>query len=106
MEQWYETTERTSDSCFWLKVEGDYMTAPSDVSIPSGALVLVDTENSYQNGVLVVAKLTDVNEATFRKLVIDTGQKYLKPLNPACQMIPINGGCKIIGVVDAKLKLM
>ncbi|WP_257152196.1 S24 family peptidase [Vibrio cholerae] len=45
--------------------------------MPSGALVLVDTEKSYQNGVLVVAKLTDVNEATFRKLVIDAGQKYL-----------------------------
>ncbi|EKF9664396.1 LexA family transcriptional regulator [Vibrio cholerae] len=107
IEQWYETTERTSDRCFWLKVEGDSMTAPSGVSIPDGALVLVDTEKSYQNGSLVVAKLTDVNEATFKKLVIDAGQKYLKPLNPAYQMIPINGSCKIIGVVvDAKLKLM
>ncbi|HFG1874964.1 TPA: LexA family protein [Vibrio cholerae] len=107
IEQWYETTERTSDRCFWLKVEGDSMTAPSGVSIPDGALVLVDTEKSYQNGSLVVAKLTDVNEATFKKLVIDAGQKYLKPLNPAYQMIPINGSCKIIGVVvDAKLKIM
>ncbi|EKF9299628.1 LexA family transcriptional regulator [Vibrio cholerae] len=107
IEQWYETTERTSDRCFWLKVEGDSMTAPSGVSIPDGALVLVDTEKSYQNGSLVVAKLTDVNEATFKKLVIDAGQKYLKPLNPAYQMIPINGSCKIVGVVvDARLRLL
>lgn len=107
IDQWYETTEKTSGRCFWLKVEGDSMTSPSGLSIPDGAYVLVDTDRDHQNGSLVVAKLTDVNEATFKKLVIDAGQRYLKPLNPAYQMVPINGNCRIIGVVvDAKLKLL
>nr|MBF4396130.1 LexA family transcriptional repressor [Vibrio anguillarum] len=58
------------------------------------------------NGNLVVAKLDNVNEATFKKLVVDSGQKYLKPLNPNYPLLPINGNCKIIGVVvDAKIKL-
>ncbi|EAZ71615.1 repressor protein C2, partial [Vibrio cholerae NCTC 8457] len=81
--EWYETTERTSERCFWLRVEGDSMTSGVGVSFPEGTLVLVDTERDHQNGSLVVAKLTDVNEATFKKLVIDAGQKYLKPLNPS-----------------------
>ena len=105
--EWHETTERTGSNCFWLRVEGDSMTSPTGVSLPEGTLVLVDTDRDHQNGSLVVAKLTDVNEATFKKLVIDAGQKYLKPLNPAYQMMPINGNCRIIGVVvDAKLKLL
>lgn len=105
--EWHETTERTGQNCFWLRVEGDSMTSPSGVSLPEGTLVLVDTDRDHQNGSLVVAKLTDVNEATFKKLVIDAGQRYLKPLNPAYQMVPINGNCRIIGVVvDAKLKLL
>ncbi|ASK53926.1 helix-turn-helix domain-containing protein [Vibrio cholerae] len=104
--EWYETTERTSERCFWLRVEGDSMTSGVGVSFPEGTLVLVDTERDHQNGSLVVAKLTDVNEATFKKLVIDAGQKYLKPLNPSYNAIAVNGNCKIIGVViDAKLKL-
>ncbi|MBF4248855.1 LexA family transcriptional repressor, partial [Vibrio anguillarum] len=41
-----------------------------------------------------------------KKLVVDSGQKYLKPLNPNYPLLPINGNCKIIGVVvDAKIKL-
>lgn len=104
--EWHETTERTSERCFWLRVEGDSMTSATGVSFPEGTMVLVDTERDHQNGSLVVAKLTDVNEATFKKLVIDAGQKYLRPLNPTYLPITINGNCKIIGVVvDAKLKL-
>ncbi|MBY8029437.1 LexA family transcriptional regulator [Vibrio fluvialis] len=106
IDQWYETTEKTSGRCFWLKVEGDSMTSPSGLSIPDGAYVLVDTERDYQNKSLVVAKLTDVNEATFKQIIIDAGQRYLKPLNPNYKMIPINGNCRIIGVVvDAKIRL-
>lgn len=107
IDEWYETTVRTSDRCFWLRVQGDSMTSPVGTSIPEGMLVLVDTEREHENGSLVVAKLTDVNEATFKKYVRDAGQEYLKPLNPNYTMVPINGNCRVIGVaVDAKLKLI
>lgn len=105
-DEWYETTERTSDQCFWLKVVGDSMVSPHGPSFPEGTLVLVDTGKEHQNGSFIVAKLTDVNEATFKKLAVDAGTKFLKPLNPAYPTLQINGNCKIIGVVvDAKLKL-
>lgn len=106
MGECYKTTERTSDKCFWLKVQGDSMTSPAGISFPEETLVLVDTEREPLNGSLVVAKLTEVNEATFKKLVIDAGQQFLKPLNSAYPPLLINDDCKIIGViVDAKMKL-
>ncbi len=98
IDEWYESEVAVQGSAFWLKVEGDSMTAPTGVSIPEGSLVLVDTGREPINGSLVIAKLTDTNEATFKKLVLD-GAKYLKALNPAYPAITINGNCKIIGVV-------
>ena len=98
IDEWYESEVAVQGSAFWLKVEGDSMTAPTGISIPEGSLVLVDTGREPINGSLVIAKLTETNEATFKKLVLD-GAKYLKALNPAYPAITINGNCKIIGVV-------
>ncbi|WP_368872365.1 LexA family protein [Proteus terrae] len=98
IDEWYESEVAVQGSAFWLKVEGDSMTAPTGISIPEGSLVLVDTGRVPINGSLVIAKLTETNEATFKKLVLD-GAKYLKALNPAYPAITINGNCKIIGVV-------
>lgn len=109
MEDQHETTDYDAKGpAFWLEVTGDSMTAPAGVrpSIPEGTLVLVDTGVEATPGKLVVAQLDESNEATFKKLVIDGGQKYLKPLNPSYPVIPINGNCRIIGVaVEAKTKL-
>lgn len=54
---------------------------------------------------VVVAKLIDADMATFKKLVIDAGKRYLKPLNPNYRTIEVNGNCQIIGVIrEAKIK--
>ncbi|MCY9802669.1 helix-turn-helix domain-containing protein [Vibrio scophthalmi] len=101
-----ETTERVSDCSFWLKVEGESMMSANGISFPPGTMILVDPSVEAENGKLVVAKLDDVNEATFKKLVIDSGRRFLKPLNTDFPILPVNGNCKIVGVVvDAKLKL-
>lgn len=84
---------------FWLEVEGDSMTSPGQPSIPEGHFILVDTGLIPKPGDLVVAKLDSEDRATFKKLVSDAGQLYLKPLNPAYRMIPIDGNCRLIGVV-------
>ncbi|MFC6377546.1 LexA family protein [Tatumella terrea] len=103
--EWLESDAHIQGEAFWLKVEGDSMTAPAGLSVPEGMYVLFDTGKDATNGSLVIAKLIDSNEATFKKLIIDGGQKYLKGLNPAWPMIPINGNCKIIGVaVEAKMR--
>lgn len=97
----HETTDYAAKgAAFWLEVTGDSMTAPPGVtpSIPEGSLVLVDTGVEPTPGRLVVAQLDESNEATFKKLIVDGGQRYLKPLNPVYPLIPINGNCRIIGV--------
>lgn len=105
--EWLESDAHIQGEAFWLKVEGDSMTAPTGQSVPEGNYVLFDTGKEAVNGSLVIAKLTDSNEATFKKLIIDAGQKYLKGLNPAWPMVPVNGNCKVIGVaVEAKMRFL
>lgn len=104
---WLESDAHTQGEAFWLQVDGDSMTAPAGLSIPSGTFVLFDTGREAVNGNLVIAKLEDSNEATFKKYVVDSGMKYLKGLNPAWPMISINGNCRIIGVaIETKLRLL
>lgn len=98
IDEWIESSAHIQGNGFWLRVDGDSMTSPVGVSIPEGTFVLFDTGRAPVNGSLVIAKLEDSNEATFKKLVIDGGQRYLKGLNPAWPLIPINGNCQIIGV--------
>lgn len=104
---WLESDAHIQGEAFWLLVDGDSMTAPAGLSIPEGTYVLFDTGREPVNGSLVIAKLSDSNEATFKRLVIDGGARYLKGLNPAWPMIPINGNCRIIGVgVETKMRLV
>ncbi|TES59214.1 LexA family transcriptional regulator [Pseudomonas syringae pv. tomato] len=95
----YETSDyKAKGPAFWLEVVGDSMTAPSGTSVPEGMLILVDTGVEARPGKLVVAKLPSSNDATFKKLIDDAGQLYLKPLNPGYSMIKCSDDCKIIGV--------
>ncbi|UYU30311.1 LexA family protein [Siccibacter colletis] len=104
---WLDSDAHIQGEAFWLQVDGDSMTAPAGLSIPEGAFVLFDTGREAINGSLVIAKLSDSNEATFKKLVIDGAQKYLKGLNPQWPMVPVNGNCRIIGVaIETKLRLV
>lgn len=104
---WLESDAHVQGEAFWLEVEGDSMTAPAGMSIPEGTFVLFDTGREAINNSLVIAKLSESNEATFKRLIIDSGTKYLKGLNPSWPMIPINGNCRIIGVaIETKMRLV
>ena len=95
----YEMSDYDSKGpAFWLEVKGDSMTSPVGQSVPEGMLILVDTEAEVRSGKLVVAKLSDSNEATFKKLVEDGGKMFLKPLNPAYPIAVCAEDCRIIGV--------
>lgn len=84
---------------FWLVVVGDAMTAPSGLSIPEGMSILVDPAIDAVPGKLVVAQLPGSSDATFRKLIEESGQRYLVPLNPTYPKNLYTEQCRIIGVV-------
>lgn len=100
---WTQTTSDVSDQAFGLVVRGESMTNPNGLpSIPEGSIVIVEPnygqlDNLY--GKIVVAMLEGSSEATVKKLVWDSPQCYLMPLNPAFNPIPINGNCRIVGKV-------
>jgi SOS-response transcriptional repressor LexA len=101
----YEFSEYDSKgAAFWLEVKGDSMTSPVGQSITEGTLILVDTEAEATAGKLVIAKLPDSNEATFKKLVNDGGKLFLKPLNPGYPIEPFDERCRIVGVVVRALQ--
>lgn len=101
----YEFSEYDSKGpAFWLTVKGDSMTAPAGQSITEGTLILVDKEAEVAAGKLVVAKLPDSNEATFKKLVSDGGRLFLKPLNPSYPIEAVDENCRIVGVVVRALQ--
>ncbi|QWF33732.1 XRE family transcriptional regulator [Pseudoalteromonas sp. SiA1] len=86
-----------SDLTFVLKVQGISMEPKFD----EGDLIFVDPEAECIHGSYVVARLDDNNEATFKQLIIESGQKFLKAANPNWpeQLIPINGNCTLVGKV-------
>ncbi|CNH67783.1 putative prophage repressor protein [Yersinia aldovae] len=75
------------------------VTLASGISFPEGMIILVDSEKEPMPGNFVIAKLTDDNEATFKKLIVDAGIKYLKPLNAAYRLIELNGNYTILSVI-------
>lgn len=89
---------------FWLKVVGPSMTSPVGASFPEGFLILVAPEFEPRSGQFVVAKLIDSNEATFKQFIRDSGEFYLKPLNPSFPTIPMDDAWVVVGtVVDGKM---
>jgi SOS-response transcriptional repressor LexA len=93
---------------FWLKMCGDAMAAPigASPSLPEGTLVLLDTGLQAVPGKLVLVELPDSPKPTLRMLIEESGQRYLKPLNPAYPLISLDNNCHILAVaIEARIKL-
>lgn len=93
----YPCPVKCSRQTFVLRVQGISM----EPLFRDGDLIFVDPQAEWRHGAYVVARLDDHNEATFKQLIIEGGQKYLKPVNPNWpeQVIAINGNCTIVGPV-------
>lgn len=82
---------------FALRVHGDSMISESHDSFPEGSVVIVEPDMEAMSGDYVIAKNQE-GETTFKQLVKDGGEYFLKPLNPRYPIRPL-GTAEIIGVV-------
>ncbi|OSM00242.1 putative HTH-type transcriptional regulator for conjugative element SXT [Magnetofaba australis IT-1] len=95
-ETWIDVTKRFGENAFALRVVGDSM----EPQAPEGSIILVDPARQAVNNSLVVARLDDEMQATFKQLIIEGGQYLLKPLNPRYPIMDLTGRpVTICGVV-------
>ena len=80
-----------------LRVHGDSMVSETADSFPDGSIVIVEPEMEARSGDYVIA-LNGANETTYKTLIKDGGEYYLKPLN-ARYPIKLLGEARVIGVV-------
>lgn len=80
-----------------LRVHGDSMVSETADSFPDGSIIIVEPELQAQLGDYVIA-LNDENETSFKQLVKDGGELFLKPLNLRYPVKPL-GSATVIGVV-------
>lgn len=89
------TTLPVNRYTFAFRVSGDSM----EPDFTEGMMLVVEPELDPEPGDYVIAKYGS-EETTFKQLVKDGADWYLKPLNPRYPLKPLEG-CKIIGVVRA-----
>lgn len=85
------------NNCFLLTVRGDSMI---NAGIRDGDMVIVRSQATADSGEIVVALIGD--EATVKRLVVDSQRPYLLPENPAYG--PIIGEFEVIGKVVGLLR--
>lgn len=108
-EEWLPCPGKCGPNTYALRVVGESMYDPTGRrSFREGDLIFVDPDKQAENGSLVVVKLTDDHKATFKQLIIEDDQKYLKALNPSWpnRIMPINGNAVMCGVVIYKVEPM
>lgn len=103
---WEARPKGGGDNCFALVVEGDSMTSPfpNKHSYPSGVKIIVDPDQEVLPGMRGIFKTADSNQATFKELVSDNGELYLKPLNPQYPTIKVTEGMTICGKVISTVR--
>lgn len=104
-EEWLPCPVAHGPRTYAVRIRGESMYNPHERwSFRDGDIIFVDPDRDAIHRSFVVAKLTDTQEATFKQLIIEGDQKYLKALNPSWpeQIMRINGNAEFSGVAIAK----
>ncbi|MBY8971855.1 helix-turn-helix domain-containing protein [Pseudomonas sp. P867] len=107
-ELWLPCAASHSNQSYALRVRGLSMFNQHERrSFRDGDIIFVDPAKEAENGSLVIAKLVDSQEATFKQLVMEGSRRFLKPLNPAWPepIIELGQDATICGVVFSKLEI-
>ncbi|MBM5460262.1 LexA family transcriptional regulator [Pseudomonas sp. P66] len=99
----YPSVENASTEGFWLTVVGDSMASSGCPTFPEGMLILIHPASEAEPGKFYLVKMPN-GQLTFKQYIEDAGAPYLRPLNPAYRVIPLDGEFEIVGrVIDTKI---
>lgn len=101
-EEWINSPTKAGGRVFALKVRGLSMHNPAGKpSFSEGDIIYCDPDRQAEHKSLVICRLDDQKEATFKRLLIEGDSKMLEALNPSWpeRIIKINGNATICGVV-------
>ncbi|MBE8232406.1 MAG: hypothetical protein HAW67_01630 [Endozoicomonadaceae bacterium] len=82
-----------------LRVRGDAMESTGNRNVPEGAVIVVEPNTQYQSGDLVIAHLSQATDATFKQIIVEGNQTYLKSFNSQYPLIPYGKDAKVVGIV-------
>lgn len=97
-DEWVDTTTPINRHTYALRVLGDSM----EPDFPSGMLIVVEPELSPESHDFVIAKIGD--STTFKQLIKDGPDWYLKPLNSRYPVRTIDDSVRIIGVIREAIR--
>lgn len=97
--------DNTNKNAYALRVHGESMHDPvGPASFSDGDIIIVDPDKTPENKSYVVVRQNGNMEATFKQLIIESGEKMLKALNPSWpnRIIPMTEETELCGVVIAR----
>ncbi len=106
-EEWLSCPVRHGPRTYALRVRGESMRNPGNKpSFEDGDIIFVDPDRGASHKSLVITKLDQSNEVTFKRLLIDGTNWYLEALNPSWpnRIIPIQADAHVCGVVIARME--
>jgi SOS-response transcriptional repressor LexA len=93
------TTVKVGPLAFAIYVYGDSMEAPTGLSFPHNAIIIADPDEVAKPNSFVIATINQSRGATFKQLIKQGHQRYLKPLNPRYPIIEFTPTTIIVGVI-------
>lgn len=99
-EKWMACPVNHGHRTFVLRVNGPSMDDGTPDGYPDGHLIYVDPDRAYKHNDDVIVKNGE-GKTTFKRLICQGSDCWLKPLNPDWPeaIIPVDENCRIIGVV-------
>ena len=107
-EEWYPVPTKHGPRTFALRVRGPSMlNRGAEQSFKDGDIIFVDPDVQAKHRDLVVVRLDDHGEATFKRLLIDGDSRILEAINPDWpeRYLRVNQNATICGVVIAKTEV-
>lgn len=101
-EDWLYCPARHGSKAYALRVRGESMFNPSgSPSFKDGDIIFIDPDRTANHKSLVICRLDDAKETTFKRLLVEGDTKMLEALNPSWpeRIIKVNGNATICGVV-------